>query len=64
MGERSIRVYYPQLLTATTSAGGQSKQSVLTSHNDEVPIHKLRAVGLISSTGLCESVVSYACMEL
>ena len=60
MTECSIRVYYYQLLTAATVEGEQhsSKQSLLTGHNDKVAIHKLRAVGLISSTGVCESVVS------
>ena len=58
----SIRVYCcPQLLTAATAEGEQrsSKQSLLTGHNDNMTIHRLRAVGLISSSGVCESVVSY-----
>ena len=49
-----------QLLTATTRVEGEaSKQSLLKAYNDKVAVHQLRAVGLISSSGVCESVVSY-----
>ena len=62
----SIRVYYPQLLTAATAEAEQhsSKQSLLAGHNDKVIIHKLRAVGLISSSGVCESVVSHLLLHV
>lgn len=46
----------PQLLTAVEAEQQSSKQ--LTGHSDRVTIHTLRAVGLISSSGVCESVVS------
>ena len=49
-----------QLLTATTAVEGEAnKHSLLRGHNDKVAVHQLRAVGLISSSGVCESVVSY-----
>ena len=49
-----------QLLTATAAVEGEgSKQSLLRGLNDKVVVHHLRAVGLISSSGVCESVVSY-----
>jgi len=60
VGECTIRVVllFSQLLTATAAEGGGNKQSLLTGHSDRVQIHQLKAVGLIASSGVCESVVS------
>lgn len=52
-------IVFIQLLTPTATVEGEgTKQSSLTAHNDKVQIHQLRAVGLIASSGVCESVVS------
>lgn len=57
----SVRVYcqLPQLLTAAPTVRGNDKSLLTTAaHGDEVQIHQLKAVAMVSSSGVCESVVS------